>query len=331
MPGERHAFMRILIVHTDIPPDAPPDDKDTLLQAAAIEAALKRRGHEAVRGVFVPDESEMEALIARENPDVVFNLVETLWGRGLYAPLAPAFLTSLGVPYTGADSSSMAACTDKILTKRILDVAGLPTPSWSEAPHWRGIDQGRWIVKSVTEDASLGLDDAAVVTGKNAVVARAQECAARHGGRWFAERYVHGREFNVAVIEREGEPVVLPIGELVFRHWEAGKPRIVGYAAKWDEATAEYRDTTRSYGWDETQPGLKQSLEQLSRECWTLFGLTGYARVDFRVDAHSRPFILEVNPNPCLEPDAGIAASCRQVGYAYDDLIEDIVRAALKA
>ncbi|MBC7832277.1 MAG: hypothetical protein H7Y62_09695, partial [Hyphomicrobium sp.] len=75
--------MRILILHTDIPPDAPPDDQDTLRQAAAIEAALKRRGHEAVCGVFIPDESEMEALIARENPDVVFNLVETLWGRGL--------------------------------------------------------------------------------------------------------------------------------------------------------------------------------------------------------------------------------------------------------
>ena len=322
--------MRILILHTDVPPDAPPDDQDTLVQAAAIDAALKRRGHEAVCGVFVPDESEMDALIARENPDVVFNLVESLWGRGAYAPLAPAILASLGVPYTGADSASMAACTDKVLTKRILDAAGLPTPAWSEAPHWRGIDQGRWIVKSVTEDASLGLDDGAVVTGKKAVVARAQECAARHGGRWFAECYVHGREFNVAVIERDGEPQLLPIGEIVFERWDDRKPRIVGYAAKWHEATAEYRDTTRAFGLDESQPDLKRSLEDVSRACWKLFGLTGYARVDFRVDARGRPFILEVNPNPCLEPEAGMAASCAQMGYAYDELIEDIVRAALK-
>ena len=322
--------MRILILHTDVPPDAPPDDQDTLVQAAAIDAALKRRGHEAVCGVFVPDESEMDALIARENPDVVFNLVESLWGRGAYAPLAPAILASLGVPYTGADSASMAACTDKVLTKRILDAAGLPTPAWSEAPHWRGIDQGRWIVKSVTEDASLGLDDGAVVTGKKAVVARAQECAARHGGRWFAERYVHGREFNVAVIERDGEPHLLPIGEIVFERWDDRKPRIVGYAAKWHEATAEYRDTTRAFGLNESHPDLKQSLEEVSRACWKLFGLTGYARVDFRVDARGRPFILEVNPNPCLEPEAGMAASCAQVGYAYDELIEDIVRAALR-
>lgn len=321
--------MRILILHTDIPPDAPPDDQDTLLQAAAIEAALKRRGHEAVSGVFVPDESEMEALVARENPDVVFNLVESLWGKDLYAPLAPAMLASIGVPYTGAEAAAMAACQDKVLTKRILEAARLPTPAWSEAPLWRGIDQGRWIVKSVTEDASLGLDDAAVVSGKKAVVARAQECAARHGGRWFAERYIHGREFNVAVLEREGEPHLLPIAEMVFERWEAGKARIVGYAAKWQEATAEYRDTTRTYGWHEREPDLKETLEQVSCECWKLFGLTGYARVDFRVDARGNPFILEVNPNPCLEPDAGLAASCAQAGLPYDELIEAIVRAAL--
>jgi D-alanine-D-alanine ligase len=212
----------------------------------------------------------------------------------------------------------------------MLEAAGLPTPAWSEAPQWRGIDEGRWIVKSVTEDASLGLDDAAVVCGKDAVVARAQECAARHGGRWFAERYVHGREFNVAIIEREGEPHMLPIGEIVFERWDAQKPRIVGYAAKWQEATAEYRDTVRTYGRDEGDRTLKQALEQVSRDCWNLFRLTGYARVDFRVDSEGRPFILEVNPNPCLEPDAGLPASCTQAGIAYDVLIEDIVRAALR-
>ena len=323
--------MRILILHTNVPPDAPPDEQDTLQQAAAIEAALKRRGHEAVCGVFAPDEAEMDALIARETPDVVFNLVESVWGRGLHVPLAPSIFAGIGVPFTGAEAAPMATCGDKVLAKRILEAAGLPTPAWSEAPHWRGIDSGRWIVKSVTEDASLGLDDSAVVAGKKAVVARAQACAARYGGRWFAERYVHGREFNVSVIERGGEPLVLPIGEIVFERWEGGKPRIVGYAAKWHEATTEYRDTTRRYGWHDHELGLKDSLEQLTRECWTLFGLTGYARVDFRVDTRGRPFILEVNPNPCLEPDAGLPASCAEAGLAYDDLIEGIVRAALKA
>lgn len=323
--------MRVLILHSDIPADAPPDEQDTLRQAEAIDAALKRRGHETASAAFVPTEAGMDALIARENPDVVFNLVETVWGKCLYGSLAPSILASLGVPYTGADAAAVAACGDKVLTKRMLEAAGLPTPAWSEAPHWRGIDEGRWIVKSVTEDASLGLDDAAVVSGREAVAARAQACAARHGGRWFAERYVHGREFNVAVIERAGEPYLLPIGEIVFERWDDTKPRIVGYAAKWQEATAEYRDTIRTFGLSERDPNLRQTLERVTRDCWTLFGLTGYARVDFRVDAQGHPFILEVNPNPCLEPDAGLPASCVEAGIPYDSLIEGIVRAALKS
>jgi D-alanine-D-alanine ligase len=223
----------------------------------------------------------------------------------------------------------MAACGDKVLTKRLLKGAKLPTPAWSEAPHWRGIGEGRWIVKSVSEDASLGLDDGAVVSGREAVAARAQASAARHGGRWFAEQYVEGREFNVALIERKGAPFVLPIGEMVFEKWDAERPRIVGYAAKWDETAPEYRDTARIFDWREREQALGKTLERLAKECWYLFGLTGYARVDFRVDQAGRPFILEINPNPCLEPNAGVAAACEQAGVSYVQLIDDIVRAAL--
>src|SRR5882672_11591508 len=321
--------MRILIVHSDVPADAPPDEQDTLLQAAAVEAALKRHGHDVSCAVFVPDAGEIEALFAREDPDLVFNLVESIWGRGLYAPLAPAMFANLGVPFTGVHSAAMAACGDKVFAKRVLGGAKLPTPVWSEAPHWRGIGAGRWIVKSVSEDASLGLDDGAVVAGREAVAARAQASAARHGGRWFAERFIEGREFNVALIEQDGAPFVLPIGEMMFDKWVEGRPRIIGYAAKWDETCVEYSDTMRVFDWRARDPALNRTLEHLSKQCWDVFGLSGYARVDFRVDAEGQPFILEINPNPCLEPDAGVAAACEQVGIAYASVIEDIIRAAL--
>jgi D-alanine-D-alanine ligase len=322
--------MRVVILHSDVAFDAPPDEQDTLLQAAAIGKALGLRGHDVSSTVFIPDAAGLAALMTQEDPDVVFNLVETVWGSGLYAPLAPAMLSNLGVPFTGVHAAPMAACGDKRFAKRILKGAKLPTPVSSEAPHWRGIREGRWIVKSVTEDASLGLDDGAVVRGREAVAARAQECAARHGGRWFAERFIEGREFNVALIERDGAPHVLPIAEMVFERWDDTRPRIVGYAAKWHETTPEYRDTTRSFGWQEREPSLKKSLEQLAKDCWMLFGLTGYARVDFRVDKENRPFILEVNANPCLEPKAGFAASGAEAGLGYDALVDDILRAALR-
>ena len=322
--------MRVLVLHSDIAPDASPDDQDTLVQAAAIEQALTGRGHDACRAPFVPDVAALEALIERVDPEVVFNLVETVWGSGMHAPMAPAMLARMGVPFTGAHSAAMAASGDKVLAKRVLRGARIPTPDWSEPPDWRGLGEGRWIVKSLTEDASLGLDDGAVVRGREAVVARAQASAAKHGGRWFAERFVEGREFNVALVERDGAPLVLPIGEIMFERWEEGRPRIVGYSAKWDETAPEFRDTVRAFGWHEREPDLQRSLERLAKECWTLFDLNGYARVDFRVDAEDRPFILEVNPNPCLEPNAGLAAAWAQAGLTYDELIDTIVRAAVR-
>lgn len=322
--------VRVLILHSEIAPDAPPDDQDTLLQAAVIERALKQLGHETSRSNFHPDSAATECMLARECPDLVFNLVETVWGSGVHASLAPAMLTRFGVPFTGCSASAIAACGDKIFAKRAMAGAGLPTPDWSEAPAWSGIADGRWIIKSVSEDASLGLDDGAVVRGCEAVAERAQACAARYGGRWFAERYIEGREFNVALIEKFGAPFVLPIGEMLFERWDDARPRIIGYAAKWDETAAEYHDTTRVFDWQEREPRLHRMLEFISRECWSFFGLSGYARVDFRVDAEGRPFILEVNPNPCLEPSAGFAAACAQAGMDFASLISEIVKSAIQ-
>jgi D-alanine-D-alanine ligase len=322
--------MRVLVLHSDVPPDAPPDDQDTLLQAKAIESTLSELGHESACAVFTPDPGALEALIARECPDLVFNLVEVVWGRGLYASLAPQMLGQLGVPFTGAPPAAIAVCSDKVLSKRMLKGAGLPTPAWSEPPHWPDIKSGRWIVKSTSEDASLGLDDGAVVSGRKAVVARAQSSAARYGGRWFAERYIEGREFNVALIEENGAPHPLPIGEMRFERWDENRPRIIGYAAKWDEAAADYRDTTRVFDWRERECGLHETLEQLSKDCWALFGLSGYARVDFRVDMRGQPYILEINPNPCLEPNAGVAAAAEQAQLPYAALIDHIIHAALR-
>ena len=322
--------MRLVILHSDVPPDAPPDEQDTLVQAAAIDEALTSLGHQTTRGSFIPDPAALEALIAHDDPDVVFNLVESVWGIDHYAPLAPGMLARIGVPFTGAHAAPMAACGDKLLSKRLLRAANLPTPAWSEPPHWDGIGKGRWIVKSMTEDASLGLDDGAVVEGRERVVARAQASAARFGGRWFAERFIEGREFNVAVIERDGAPHVLPIGEMVFERWDDNRPRIVGYAAKWNEAAPEFQDTVRAFGWHDREPDLREALEKAAKECWTLFGLNGYARVDFRVDSDNRPYILEINPNPCLEPKAGFAAAGIEAGLTYEAIIADILRAALQ-
>ena len=319
--------MRVLVLHSDVPADAPPDELDTLLQAEAVAAALIEKGHHAERAAFAV--TTLPETLARARPDIVFNLVESVDGNGSRAVLAPEMLAELGLSFTGNTSHSMARTGDKPLVKHVFRDAGHPTPDWSEPPHWHALaDHCRYVVKSATEDASLGLDDDAVVMGAAAARARAQLCAEHYGGHWFAEEYIEGREFNVAVLEENGEPRVLPIAEMRFEHWEPSRPRIVGYGAKWDLASADAINTVRVFGWEEAEPALHARLAHLAREAWRLFALSGYARVDFRVDERGEAMMLEINPNPCIEPGAGFAAAAAQAGYTYVDLVEKILASA---
>ena len=319
--------MRILVLHSDVPPDAPPEDQDTIIAARAVSEALVSRGHMAPLAAFVPELERLGALVARHAPDVVFNLVEGVDGKGLLAYRAPEMLDRLGVPYTGTGAQPLVLTNEKPRTKRLLRDAGLPTPDWAEPPDWQGLDDGHWIVKSADEDASVGLDDGSVVVG-GAVKARADDCAARFGGPWFAERYIDGREFNIAVLEEAHGPRVLPMAEMTFEEWPADRPRIVGYVAKWDDASFESTRTVRRFGVEEREPGLARDLRSLAERTWSLFGLRGTARVDFRVDGDGWPLILEINPNPGIAPDAGFAAAAARAGMSYAELIESIVLAA---
>jgi D-alanine-D-alanine ligase len=317
--------MKILVLHSDIAANAPPEEQDTLIAAEAVRAALDRRGYSVAKAAF--RQETLAALIELENPALVFNLVEGVDGKGALAPLAPRLLARLGMAFTGADAQGMDLTNDKPRTKQMLRDAGLFTPDWSTSPDWSGLDGRRWIVKSALEDGSIGLDDDCVVTGVGAVEARAETCAARFGGCWFAEEYVEGREFNIALLGSAQSLRILPMAEMTFADWPQAKPRIVGYGAKWDEASSGYRHTVRRFGVEKDEPELAAKLKNACGKVWNLFHLRGFVRVDFRV-RDGEPLILEINVNPCISPDAGFAAAAEAAGMAYDDLIEAIVKAA---
>ncbi|MDR3526018.1 MAG: ATP-grasp domain-containing protein [Rhizomicrobium sp.] len=319
--------MKVLVLHSDVPPDAPPEDQDTLIAAEAVAKALTSRGHQALLAPFFP--TRLRRFLTEEAPDVVFNLVEGIDGKGRLAHLAPRLLEQIGVPYTGTGPDALIVTSDKPRSKRLLRDIGLPTPDWSEPPSWDDLTAGRWIVKCADEDASLGLDDGAVVEAED-VPARADACAARFGGRWFAERYVEGREFNVTVLERGGAPHVLPMAEMLFQFWPVARPRIVGYDAKWDDASIQSTSTIRRFGVELTEAALARELRFLCEETWELFQCRGAARIDFRVASDGQPVILEINPNPGIAPDAGIVAAALEAGLSYADLIEGLVKEALQ-
>ena len=121
---------------------------------------------------------------------------------------------------------------------------------------------------------------------------------------------------------------LLPPAEIVFDGFPPGKPRIVGYAAKWDASSFEYTHTPRRFDLPAADGPLVAELEGLARRAWSLFGLSGYARVDFRVDAGGRPWMLELNANPCLSEDAGFAAAAARTNLELRDVLERILAAA---
>jgi len=296
-----------------------------LLEAQAIARTLDDLGYATSIEPVSGDLTQLEKCLAEQKPCLVFNLVESLDGDGRLVDRVPALLESRAVPFTGCTARAVGATSDKLFAKQQLDRAGVGTPSAFAA----GADDGPWIVKSVWEHASLGIDDSSVVSDAAAVPRVLAARRAEFGGDWFAERFIPGRELNVALIAAADGLRLLPVAEIRFEAFPADKPSIVGYAAKWHADSFEYRNTVRSFA---VERELAARAERVAADCWQLFALTGYARVDLRVDEEGTPWVLEVNANPCLSPDAGFAAALATAGIPYPTaigwLIDDALRRA---
>jgi D-alanine-D-alanine ligase len=320
----------VLVLHEALRADARPDELDVLVQVREISEAIEQLHWRAnTLEVDLDLKLALERLKDR-NPACVFNLVESLQGRGELIGLVPAVLASASIPFTGSDSEAITLSSQKILAKRWMGLNGIPTPEWHSAAEFadgREDENRSWIVKSLWEHASFGIDDASVVRGRGAAEQRIRQCIDTYGGRWFAEEYVDGREFNISIIEQKGQPLVLPIAEMTFVGFPPDKPKIVGYQAKWNEGAPEYAATQRRF---EVSGADRDALTAVAKKCWMLFGLRGYARVDVRMDQQGTPFVLEVNANPCLAKDAGFIAAAIEAGFRYRQVIEMVLHAAIR-
>ncbi|HVS03056.1 MAG TPA: D-alanine--D-alanine ligase [Thermoanaerobaculia bacterium] len=328
--------MRLLILHDHVGDAARPDEVDVLDQAEAVAAALADLAHSSRRRPVDLDLARLAGELSRRRPDCVFNLVEQLAGAGRLVHVVPSLLDHLAVPYSGAPAEAQVLTGNKLLAKQVMAREGIATPEWRTAADLasaRTLGEGDWIVKSVWEHASLGLDEGSVLRHPSAAAAAVAlaERLPRLGGAGFVERYVEGREINLSLLaSAEGTPEVLPPAEIVFEGWQPGRPRVVGYRAKWDEASFEATHTVRRFGLAAADEALLGTLERLARRLWAVFGLRGYARVDFRVDAAGEPWVLEVNTNPCLAPGAGFAAALERAGHPFREAVARILADALQ-
>jgi len=322
----------IALLHGRVDEDAPEDEKDVLVQVRTVRGALHLLGYTTEDVELTLDLSEAAARLRSMQPVLAFNLAETIEGKGSLIHLAPSLLSSMGIPYTGSPAEAVLLTSNKVLAKKVLAAGGLDTPLWMSAgAALRSAPPfpPPFIVKSIWEHASIGMEDSAVASSEDELEAEIRRRSAREGTEHlFVERYVEGREFNLALLGGQADvdvPRTLPPAEILFEGFPKGKPRFVGYRAKWVEGSFEYGRTPRSFDFPRTDAALLAALEGLSVTCWRLFGLRGYARVDFRVDAEGRPWVLEVNTNPCLSPDAGFMAAAGNAGLSPEDVVRCIV------
>jgi D-alanine-D-alanine ligase len=325
--------VKLLILHNAVSSSSAPDDLDTLVQVKAVECGLRDLGHQVETLCFERNE-HMKQLLRTAMPEVVFNLVETVDGSARLAHSAPALLEELEIPFTGAAGEPFRLSTGKLSAKALLAEAGVPTPEWhvlGDLADASGPLSGPWLIKSVWEHASLGLEEDSVVSPRTTGELQSEMLSRKSGlgGECFAERYVHGREFNISLLQAGEDPEVLPLAELRFQGWTTERARVVGYKAKWQEDSPEFHATVRSFDFPEDDATLLDRLGRTAVDTWNALELSGYARIDIRVDGAGQPFVIDVNANPCISPDAGFQAAAARAGLTFTQLLERILQSAL--
>ncbi len=319
--------MNVAVLHGEVHPDAGEDEQDVLVEVECISRALLEEGYNPVPVPFSLDIKKAINKLEEIKPSFVFNLVETVEGKGNLIYFAPAILNHLNIPYTGSKLDAIYVTSNKVLTKKFLKSSGIKTPAWYEIDSLPGDDmEVPCIFKSIWEHASIGLDEDSVVFQKDKLSEEIKKRIFRGEKDSFVESYIDGREFNISILEGKNGPEVLPHGEIKFVDYH-DKIKVVGYRAKWDSDSFEYHHTNRTFDFSEEDKTLLEKLSNISVACWNLFKLSGYGRVDFRVDNSGTPWVLEVNINPCLSPDAGFIAAAQRAGLSFNDVIKRIVDA----
>jgi len=305
--------------------------------ARAVAAALGDGGFQVeLVGIYGLEVLAVLDRVRAAAPDLVFNLCESMAGDPRNEPTFVGLLDLFGIPYTGADLLGLALCLHKRRTKDILIARGIPTP-----PHRFVADLGAlddpaldtldypWFVKLAHEDASVGITEENLVATPAALRKRAIALITEHDQPVLAERYVDGRELNVTLIGNASDLRMLPLHEIDFTAMPADRPRIVSYAAKWDEAHVDYAGT-KPVPLRGASPALIAEVERVARGAWEALGLRDYGRIDLRVDAAGLPWVIDVNPNPDISPDAGVARAARIAGLSYPQLIAQIADIAYR-
>lgn len=292
-----------------------------------LEESLHRLGHRSRRlnvGGGIP--SLIKSLDA-SRPDLVFHLAETAFGKTLGESRLTALFEILGIAHTSSPPEALVICMDKLKTKAVLREMGISTP-----PHAVSFD-GRlpnllpmppWISKPTLEDGSLGVNYDAVTSDPRRLARRVRKLHQTFRQPILIESFIDGREFNVGVVGED----VLPLVEIDFSGIPGASPRIVGYDSKWMYESAYFKGTTMICP-APVSASLRDRIHRLGKAALRAVNVSGYTRMDLRMDKEGNLYILEINPNPDLSPIAAMAKMAAVAGWGFDGLVDRILNFSL--
>jgi D-alanine-D-alanine ligase len=322
-------IQKALIFHSKLGPNPPADELDVLDEAAFFEEGLKELEVEVLKLPFDNNLDKNIEKIKDYRPNIIVNLVETIYGDGKLIHIAPALFEHLSVPFTGCSSEAIYVTSNKLLSKGIMQSKEILTPAFFDGSgdFPKEFAGRKFLMKSIWEHASFGMDEhnPVFIDSSEIIFERLKSKNKKHLA-FFAEEYIEGREFNVSVIGNGGQPVVLPIAEIKFIDFPVEKPKIVGYRAKWDEDSFEFKNTVRHFVDEKKEETLSNQIKQICLKCWEVFDLRGYARVDFRMDENGRLYVLEINANPCISADSGFVAAANKMGLRTKEIVNFIIK-----
>jgi D-alanine-D-alanine ligase len=313
------------------------EEKDLLAEAAiieeieAVENAARFLGHQCAV-IAVRDEIfQIIHWLKEYQPDVVFNLCESVYGQSCWEMNIPALLDLVRMPYTGSSPLTLGLCQDKGKVKDILQSQDILTPRYRIFE--RAVDAAKEnrfpiIVKPLHEDGSLGITRESVVFDNEALIKQIRYVIDQYQQPALVEEFVEGRELNVGMMETNGTVGVLPVSEIDYSELPEGIPRICGYEAKWVTESPEYQKS-KPICPAPLEPEMKRRVEQIALRVFKIFGCRDYARVDFRIDRDGKIYVLEVNPNPDISPQSGMARALKAQGTTYTEFVGNLLERAL--
>jgi D-alanine-D-alanine ligase len=329
--------LRVLVLMHDylVPPeDAEQHDLVTVEWKTEydVTTSLQELGHD-VRALGVKDDLGAIRQAANEfKPHIAFNLMEAFHEIGAFDQNVVSYLELLRMPYTGCNPRGLVLARDKALSKKLLAYHRIPVPDFAVFRRGRAIKRPKrlqfpLIVKSLTQEASIGIAQASVVSDEDKFIERVKFIHTSIGTDAIAERYIDGRELYVGVLGND-RLQVLPVWELRFTKMPEEMKRIATERVKWSYRYQKKHGIVT--GAAKIPEALAQQIQRVAKRVYRTLELSGYARVDIRLSDEGRFYVLEANPNPQIAYGEEFSDSAERAGLSYEALLQKLLNLGLR-